>query len=141
MRLVQGAQHLIQGGFSYNKLQDAQQLYAGAQSFFNSLKHMGKDTPAGLGEEEFKENWEAEDKQVVMFSGCRDDQTSADAAISGGHVGAMSWGFLEAMKDSQGQVSYLELLQTTRGKLEGQYSQIPQLSLGKKMDLNQPFSV
>jgi hypothetical protein len=24
---------------------------------------------------------------VIMYSGCRDDQTSADAAIAGSHVG------------------------------------------------------
>jgi len=35
---------------------------------------------------------------VTMFSGCRDDQTSADASIGGSSVGAMSWAFLEVMK-------------------------------------------
>jgi hypothetical protein len=35
---------------------------------------------------------------VTMFSGCRDDQTSADANIQGMSEGAMSWAFLETMK-------------------------------------------
>jgi hypothetical protein len=35
---------------------------------------------------------------VTMFSGCRDDQTSADAHIEGEHTGAMTWAFLEMMK-------------------------------------------
>ena len=34
---------------------------------------------------------------VTMFSGCRDDQTSADANIQGTSEGAMSWAFLETM--------------------------------------------
>jgi metacaspase-1 len=33
-----------------------------------------------------------------MFSGCRDDQTSADANIQGMSEGAMSWAFLETMR-------------------------------------------
>jgi hypothetical protein len=39
---------------------------------------------------------------VTMFSGCRDDQTSADANIGGMSEGAMSWAFLETMKRGQG---------------------------------------
>jgi hypothetical protein len=141
MRLVQGAQHLIQGGFSYNKLQDAEQLYAGAQSFFNSLKHLTEPSEEGVGTETFQEHWENENKQVIMFSGCRDDQTSADASVGGGHVGAMSWAFLETMKNTQGQASYLQILQDTRQNLQGKYEQVPQLSMGTQMDLNTMFTV
>ncbi len=35
---------------------------------------------------------------VTTFSGCRDDQTSADANIGGMSEGAMSRAFLETMK-------------------------------------------
>src|SRR6266700_427716 len=50
---------------------------------------------SGHGEEHFVEDWKGEKKHVFMYSGCRDDQTSADATITGSHVGAMSWAFLQ----------------------------------------------
>lgn len=74
-----------------------------------------------------------------MFSGCRDDQTSADANIAGSFVGAMSWSFLESMRRF-GNQTYLQILQNTRGLLKAsRYSQVPQLSVGTVMDLNQPL--
>ena len=75
-----------------------------------------------------------------MYSGCRDDQTSADAKISGSHVGAMSWAFLESMK-THGNQTYIQILQNTRGMLSTRYTQVPQLSVGYVMDLDQPFLV
>jgi metacaspase-1 len=101
---------------------------------------MGQSQPEGLGEEHFQEDWSTEHKRVIMFSGCRDDQTSADADIAGAHVGAMSWSFLETMRQNDEQ-TYLEILQNTRALLKGKYSQVPQLSLGYQMDLNQPYRI
>ena len=140
VHLASQAQHLIQGGFSFAKVQEAQSLLAGAQTFFNSLKHMGEHTEPGLNEDQFTEDWKSEHKRVIMYSGCKDDQTSADAMIGGGHVGAMSWAFLETMRQ-YGNQTYLEVLQNTRGLLRQRYTQIPQLSVGYQMDLNQPFSI
>jgi hypothetical protein len=137
--------HLIQGGFSMQKVQDARQLVAGATSFFKSLKHRVDPVEEGVGEEHFVEDWKSEHKRVIMYSGCKDDQTSADATIGGGHVGAMSWAFLKTMQEQGeqegGNLTYLEVLQNTRATLKGKYDQIPQLSLGYEMDLNTPFSI
>ncbi len=111
LRLMAGAQQLLQGGFSANKLQDARQLIGGASSFFKSLTHRGEGGDVdeqGLGEENFQEDWVHEGKSVFMFSGCRDDQTSADAPIGGSHVGAMSWAFLKTLYSSPGQ-SYIQV--------------------------------
>ena len=108
MQLVSAAQHLLQGGFSMNKVNDAKQLFAGAQSLFSSFKHHGEPQQEGLGEEHFVEDWKNEHKNVTMYSGCKDDQTSADANIAGEHVGAMSWAFLQVMQSSPNQ-SYLEV--------------------------------
>ena len=141
IHLATEASHLIQGGFSFEKIQAAQSLLAGAQTFYNSLKHMGEQQPEGLGEENFGGDWrKSENKRVIMYSGCRDDQTSADALIGGGHVGAMSWGFLESMRE-YGDQTYLQVLQNTRGLLRQKYTQIPQLSVGYQMDLNVPFYI
>lgn len=102
------AQHLIQGGFNVNKVQEAKQLYAGARTFFRSLQHGQEQQQEGLGEEHFAEDWKSERKLVTMFSGCRDDQTSTDASISGQPCGAMSWAFLQVMKHNQNP-SYLQV--------------------------------
>jgi hypothetical protein len=64
---------------------------------------------------EFVGQYGSENKMVTMFSGCRDDQTSADANIAGRSTGAMvrssivhyfhsvltfpqTWAFLQIMR-------------------------------------------
>lgn len=94
-RLLSQANDLFRGGFSFNKMAEASDLYAGATSFFRSFKHLGEEE--GLGEGDYS-MYQREHKMVSMFSGCRDDQTSADTNIGGMAEGAMSWAFLETMK-------------------------------------------
>ena len=106
LHLVRSAQNLLQGGFSTDKVADAKQLFAGAQSFFQGLKHRAEPQQEGLGEEHFQEDWVHEGKSVFMFSGCRDDQTSADATISGSPSGAMSWALLETLY-SRPELTYI----------------------------------
>ena len=102
------------------------------------LRHKNDADEYGLGRVGgFEEEYRGEGpKAVWMYSGCRDDQTSADAAISGSHVGAMSWAFLECMKRFGTRQSYIQVLQNTRQILRGKYQQIPQLSVGYEQDLN-----
>jgi hypothetical protein len=139
MRLVGAANHLIQGGFSASSVPEARQLLAGAQSFFKGLGHSddGGDSKYGLDEQDFAAQYEKEKKKNVwMYSGCEDDQTSADATIKGSHVGAMSYAFLETMKKHGTKQSYIQVLQNTRQVLKGKYTQVPQLSVGYEQDLN-----
>ncbi|KAJ9615484.1 hypothetical protein H2200_001559 [Cladophialophora chaetospira] len=140
MGLLHEASSLIQGGFTMDKLPQAKELLAGAATFFKQLQHSGEPEEEGVGEEHFVEDWKSEHKFVTMFSGCRDDQTSADASIGGASVGAMSWAFLEAMKRTP-DPSYLITLQQTRSILgQSNYKQVPQLSIGfKELDLDQPL--
>jgi len=139
VHLAAAARALIQGGFSMEKVNDAKQLLAGAHSFFHGLTHRHESTPEGLGEEHFVEDWQSEGKDVWMFSGCRDDQTSADTSIANEQTGAMSWAFIHTMKQYPGQ-SYVEILQRTRALLAQKYSQIPQLSVGGQYNLDQPVA-
>lgn len=64
---------------------------------------------------------------VVMFSGCKDSQTSADTSEAGKATGAMSYAFIAAMSKYQ-QMSYVQLLRQIREELAGRYDQKPQLS-------------
>ncbi|ORY04576.1 peptidase C14, caspase domain-containing protein [Clohesyomyces aquaticus] len=135
VHLVGEASNLIQGGFSYNKIGEARELFAGATSFFRGLKHMGEQEDEGLEGGEFAGQYGSEQKMVTMFSGCRDDQTSADATIQGEPTGAMTWAFLETLK-RENNPTYVRALQMTRQLLDqSKYSQIPQLSCGVEMDL------
>jgi hypothetical protein len=71
-------------------MREAQALIGGAKTFFNSLHRGGQGGPVnedGLGEEHFVEDWKGEGKDVWMFSGCADDQTSADTSIAGAATG------------------------------------------------------
>jgi hypothetical protein len=89
-QLVGEAQNLLSGGLRFDKAGEARELLAGATSFFRGLKHMGDGGgEEGLQEGEFEDQYGHENRMVTMFSGCRDDQTSADAQIEGQSTGAM----------------------------------------------------
>ncbi|OAQ66609.1 metacaspase CasA [Pochonia chlamydosporia 170] len=64
---------------------------------------------------------------VIMLSGSKDDQTSADATIASQATGAMSWAFMTALKKNP-QQSYVQLLNSIRDELATKYTQKPQLS-------------
>ncbi|KAK3066817.1 hypothetical protein LTR53_016670 [Teratosphaeriaceae sp. CCFEE 6253] len=138
MRLMGAASHLIQGGFTMGSVNEAEGLLAGATDFFRGLSHRpGRTDQYGLRESDTYDEYESEGvKRVWMYSGCRDDQTSADASIAGSHVGAMSWAFLETMREYGPRQSYVQVLQNTREVLRGRYQQVPQLSVGFEGDLN-----
>lgn len=75
---------------------------------------------------------------VISLSGCKDDQTSADAKEAGQNTGAMSWAFISVLKQNKNQ-SYLSLLNNVRTVLSSKYSQKPQLSCSHPQDMNLQF--
>ena len=75
---------------------------------------------------------------IIMFSGSKDDQTSADTVEGGQSTGAMSYAFIKVLTN-QPQQSYLSLLQNMRAELRGKYSQKPQLSSSHPIDVNLQF--
>ncbi|KAI9478233.1 MAG: caspase domain-containing protein [Benjaminiella poitrasii] len=76
---------------------------------------------------------------VIMFSGCKDDQTSADANEAGRATGAMSYAFTKTLRGNPDQ-SYQELLNSVRDILRDKYSQRPQLSSSHPIDVNLQFT-
>ncbi|KAL0939467.1 caspase domain-containing protein [Colletotrichum truncatum] len=75
---------------------------------------------------------------VIMFSGSKDDQTSADATIAAQATGAMSWAFITALKKNP-QQSYVQLLNSIRDELATRYTQKPQLSCSHPLNTNLLF--
>ncbi|KAJ3254400.1 Ca(2+)-dependent cysteine protease [Boothiomyces macroporosus] len=77
---------------------------------------------------------------VLMFSGCKDNQTSADAKINGEGCGAMSWALLSVLDATRGQrLTLKDLLAKLREKLQGKYEQIPQMSTSHEVDVNNNY--
>jgi len=79
--------------------------------------------------------------QVIMISGCKDDQTSADAYVNFNgkydYSGAMTYSFLQTIKDLGTNITYKKLLENMRNiLLNNGYPQIPQCSSGTLIDIN-----
>lgn len=76
--------------------------------------------------------------QVIMLSGCMDNQVSLDAIINGKFNGVMTWCFLEALRQSNYEDTWETLLQRIRTILNvNKLQQIPQLSSGIPLNTKQ----
>ena len=115
--LMRATGDLFQGDFSMDKIREARALLGDARELWRSLKHRreglwgeggGEVDEHGLAPESFEEDWESEGKDVWMYSGCADDQTSADTSIDGLATGAMSWAFINTMRENPSQ-SYIDV--------------------------------
>lgn len=76
---------------------------------------------------------------VIMISGCNDTQTSADAYMEQKYQGAMTWAFLNSLKENSttSNLSWKKLLIDMRDKLKNsEFTQLPQLSSGTLIDIN-----
>jgi hypothetical protein len=75
---------------------------------------------------------------VLMISGCNDNQTSADSVFNNIPNGAMTWSFLQSLEQNKDkQLSWRELVKSMRDLLKkSSFSQIPQLSSGQFADID-----
>lgn len=98
---------------------------------------MGLFKKATRGDDTYQQNIRTKTSpaDVIMWSGSKDDQTSADASMAGNATGAMSWAFVTALKKNP-QQSYVQLLNSIRDELYGKYSQKPQLSCSHPLNTN-----
>ena len=93
-----------------------------------------RNSPEGLQQQTNKKGGD-----VILLSGCKDEQTSADAIINDSPSGALTYGLLHTLKTGGQSLSYEELLIGTRKVLKGKYSQIPQLCTGKEVNMKDQF--
>lgn len=80
--------------------------------------------------------------KVIMLSGCRDNQTSADVNFQGLPQGALTNSLINVLKSNNYNIAYDDLLSQVRtyivtNKLS---DQIPCLSFGKNISLDEKFS-
>jgi hypothetical protein len=104
------------------------------------LKYQYLDT---LNYERYTENSKTLDTSgnVIMISGCTDNQTSADAFINNKSNGAMTWSLLESLK-SNPEYSWRELVKNMRMLLKtSQFTQIPQISSGTFIDVDKKIFI
>ena len=73
----------------------------------------------------------------TLVSGCRDDQTSADASIDGTFNGALTYYLVRAIRDDPAG-TYRSIHAATTAGLRGDYEQVPQLE-GRAARLDQTF--
>jgi len=77
----------------------------------------------------------------ILWAGCQDNQTSADAFIGGSYNGAFTYNFCKVMRESGGTVSRDELLRRVRQTLRHNgYSQNPQLECEATVRTSRAFS-
>ncbi|KAK2009958.1 hypothetical protein LZ32DRAFT_563869 [Colletotrichum eremochloae] len=93
----------------------------------SSIFSFGKRAISGDGAYEKTKETRTSPADVIMWSGSKDSQTSADATIANQATGAMSYAFITALK-AKPQQSYVELLNSIRDVLQEKYTQLPQLS-------------
>ena len=80
---------------------------------------------------------------VIMVSGCLDNQTSADFYNHNDKefAGAMTVAFLQVLKDNNYNITCFKLLKEMRKHLGGKFTQVPQLCCTSPLDQTTVFSL
>jgi metacaspase-1 len=86
-------------------------------------------------------NYTPPNGEVILLSGCRDEQTSADIMRNGKGQGALTYAVLSVLEKSKYKITCDKLLEGVRDfiKKNNLSSQIPCLSFGKTADISQGF--
>ncbi|MBP6899054.1 MAG: caspase family protein [Burkholderiaceae bacterium] len=63
----------------------------------------------------------------VLWTGCKSNQTSADAYFNGRYSGAFTYSWVKVMRATQNKLSRKDVIAKVRAELKGKFSQVPQL--------------
>ena len=63
----------------------------------------------------------------ILWTGCKANQTSADAYFNGRYSGAFTYYFVKTMLATQNKLSRKAVIDKVRAELKGKFSQVPQL--------------
>jgi metacaspase-1 len=90
-------------------------------------------------------HYKASKGNVMLLSGCLDNQTSADAYEEGKYQGAMTFSFLQTVNKLKAKNKTLTIQRMMKNILifikQRGYEQIPQISTGKLINLNSKFDI
>jgi metacaspase-1 len=76
----------------------------------------------------------------ILWAGCKDCQTSADAEIDGRYNGAFTYYFCKHIREAKGTIAREELYKRVKNSLSyNSYSQIPQLECKKELKAGNIF--
>ena len=79
-------------------------------------------------------------KKIKMISGCKDNETSADAFLNGEYKGAMTYALTTVLADCNYEISWKDLLNKMHELLESKhFSQKPQLCTSDPFDMEKSF--
>ncbi|ORY05241.1 metacaspase [Basidiobolus meristosporus CBS 931.73] len=131
----EAAMSLLKAGLSYSRGDTA-----GAMSLVKDGLGFLMRPPTNKEAQKKTEETRKSNADVIQFAGCRDDQTSADATINNQATGAMSYALVTALGQNR-SLTYTQLLQNLRDILKSKYSQIPQMSTGRPMDMKTMFAM
>jgi hypothetical protein len=70
---------------------------------------------------------EAPATNQILWSGCKANQTSADAYFNGRYNGAFTYYFVKTMNDTQNKLSRKQVVDKMRAAMKGKFAQVPQL--------------
>ncbi|KAJ3294617.1 hypothetical protein HDU79_010712 [Rhizoclosmatium sp. JEL0117] len=134
-KVIEEVTSLFKGGFSFSSMGKVEELLEDVGELAGLFPHRSEVDVKGYKREHFDSETDSEmEKPVVVISGCRDDQTSADTNVQGyGSTGALSYAVMTVLK--QGNVTYDGLLRHIRQFMaDNRLSQVPQLSCGMEVD-------
>jgi hypothetical protein len=78
----------------------------------------------------------------ILWAGCKDNQTSADAQIDGYYNGAFSYYFCKHIRENSGNISREDLYTRVKNSLRfNKFDQVPQLECKLNMKDRNVFSV
>ncbi|KAH6916789.1 metacaspase [Coprinopsis sp. MPI-PUGE-AT-0042] len=130
-RLADAGQGLMSAVQSYSA-GDMGGLFRSAQTLFNVATNQNDEA------HEHTKATRTSHADVIFFSGCKDEQTSADTVEGGEATGAMSFALISVLT-ANSQISYKQLLVEVRQILHDRYSQKPQLSASHPIDTDLDF--
>ena len=70
---------------------------------------------------------EAPATHQILWSGCKADQTSADAYFNGRYNGAFTYYYVKAMNETRNKLARSAVMAQMRAAMKGKFSQVPQL--------------
>jgi hypothetical protein len=114
-------------------------LFDGSIDFGKLVGGAGNNSQSSNAANQNAINKRKHNADVIQFSGCRDNQTSADAKINNEATGAMSFALITVLNQNP-NLSYSQLLSNIRQIMKQKnFSQIPQLSTSHPMNMNEVF--